>query len=348
MDSNLRVALITTIGVVASSLLTAAATVWVSGNDLRAKTREVERLNTKVSENLTSTSSLLRHVYDNGTLSRSAMSGGKMVIRVNGSTSNDPAFNKVDMTRFRDLCGDDDGCQLTLGATGFRPVNSLPIDQRRRIGEPLIGGPCRFFYNKKSGEWSLSQSCVAVFMIMKSTDQGWVYDRPYAQYEYSSTFGNDDSLTNGADKDGQSLIIMSFKGVCYLTEAAPDISGGKGQLHKDDAGDVSTGVGLYLVASTPAWDYPGVYPTGARGESPWPASDPASKVHSHCRRLTRHTARSCASSQVARPVENSDLKSGLRLLRSIRQAEAPSSTTSKRPVLLRRHMNEGQHTTFGA
>ena len=70
------------------------------------------------------------------------------------------------------------------------------------------------------------------------------------------------------------MIVVGFKGACYLTESAPDVRKGNGSLLPDTS-DPGTGRGLYLVASSPSWDYPGAYPhDDSGGLGLWPASDP--------------------------------------------------------------------------
>ena len=108
-----------------------------------------------------------------------------------------------------------------------------------------------------------------------NANKKYEFDRAYQIYEYSSVFGIDDSIHDGVDPDGQSRIIIGFKGACYLSESAADVQKGNGNLLPDDFKDVSNGRGLYLIASSPSWDYPGVYPKDDKGvQNLWPADDP--------------------------------------------------------------------------
>ena len=63
-------------------------------------------------------------------------------------------------------------------------------------------------------------------------------------------------------------MVLGFKGACYLAKSAPDTNRGGGHLLPDDPSQPGTGKGLYLIASSPSWDYPGAY------AKTWAADDP--------------------------------------------------------------------------
>src|SRR5262249_31642650 len=155
------------------------------------------------------TAELTRFIYDNGGISSTKLAGGKMIIRVNGSKNGGPVSQHIHMERFISMCGDEDGCMLTLGATRFRHVETLNYI----LDAPLQGAPCRFFY-AQTQHWSLSQACVATYGLYAHSKetQKYEFNRAYQVYEYSNAYGIDDSFNDGADQDGQPLIIMSFKG----------------------------------------------------------------------------------------------------------------------------------------
>jgi hypothetical protein len=220
------------------------------------------------------TATLTRYVYDNGAVSSTSLAGGKIVVIVNGSNNNGPVGVPIDMDRLTALCSDADGCTLTLGATRFtNPPN--PEGTGYVSDAALAGSPCRFFYTR-SKQWSLSQSCVAIYGLYQHNvnTRKYEFNRVYQIYEYSSTYGTDDSAGT-TDPDGQPLNIMSFKGARYLTESAPDLRRRGGTLVPDDPKDKSGGKGLYLIASSPDWDCPGAYPNGdPRTNATWPVDDP--------------------------------------------------------------------------
>jgi hypothetical protein len=255
LANELRTAVIAAAGAIAAAVVAAAATIYVSDRNLK----EV-------------TSGLLRYVYDNGSITSASYAGGKLVFKVNGSSNGAPVSVKLDMNRLLAMCGDADGCSLTLGATRFRHDADLTYV----VEAPLQGAPCRFFYTA-SHHWSLSQACVAKFGVYDwdAQKKNWEFKHVYQVYEYSNAYGIDDSFHDGSDKDGQPLIVMSFKGACYLAESAADAQRGGGQFLPDNPADLSTGRGLYLVASSPSWDYAGSYPKDATGaQTLWPANDP--------------------------------------------------------------------------
>lgn len=215
----------------------------------------------------------IRYVYDNGSLTRSTTGNSKMVVVLNGSNNAGPVSLALDMQRIEDICGDADGCTVTLGATRFRDQTV-----KNYVSEaPLLGAPCRFFYYKQSKNWSLSQSCVATYGVYAFSDRSntWEFSRAYQVYEYSNAYGKDDSYHDGLDIDGQTLIVMSFKGACYIAESAADPKRTDGGFLPDDRRNPTTGLGLFLTASSPTWDHSGSYPKDDDGvQRVWPSDDP--------------------------------------------------------------------------
>lgn len=268
MDPNVRSTLFAAGAAVCTALITSGTAIWISSRELQNKIQQAEAANKQSQETLKQTTNLLRYIYDNGTLSRTSLSGGKMVVRVNGSAGTGPVSHPIDMSRFEELCGDEDGCTITLAVTRFLGGETKPYSV---TNVPLQGAPCRFFWLPATKEWSLSQYCVATFGLYKYSDarKAYTYDRAYQIYEYSYDFGKDDSYTSGENPDSNSYQIMSFKGACYLAEAAPDTRRNNGKWLPDDPNQPATGRGLHLVASSPLWDFPGVYPAER-----WPETDP--------------------------------------------------------------------------
>lgn len=254
MANEVRTALVVGIFGIVTAAISAAAAIYVGKQDIK----EVQ-------------SSLRRYIYDNGAISSTSLPGGKMIVRINGSRNAGPVFAKIDMDRLRAMCGDDDGCTLTLGATRFRSKTTGYI-----LDVPLQGAACRFFYSP-SKHWSFSQACMATYGLYKWSDANKRYEfsNAYQVYEYGNAYGVDDSYRDSGDPDSEALIVLSFKGACYLTESAPDVQKGGGHLLPDDPRDRNLGAGLFLVASSPTWDHPGAYPPDVDGiELVWPADDP--------------------------------------------------------------------------
>ncbi|WP_200683662.1 hypothetical protein [Paracoccus caeni] len=221
---------------------------------------------------------LRRYVYDNGTLTETEIAGAKMVVRVNGSANAGPVSVPIDMERFVQICGDADGCLLTLGATRFRQQIDGLTDESYILQVPLQGAPCRFFWDVQTRGWSLSQACIATYGLYAYAGVypfgSYQFSRAYQVYEYGNFYGHDDSQI-GSDVDTLPLNIMSFKGACFLSEAPPDRDRRGGHLLPDDPQATGTGDGLYLIASSPDWDDTGAYPKADRGgRSPWPEDDP--------------------------------------------------------------------------
>jgi hypothetical protein len=154
------------------------------------------------------------------------------------------------MDQFVKLCGDADGCTLTMGVTGIRPINSTET-----LTVPVIGPPCHFFYSPVNKQWTISESCIAILGMYKpkSDNSGYEFDSVYQGYVYGNVYGVDDSEVNGVDPDKAPLYVIGFKTACYLAESAPDTrANGQGKLMPDV--EDGTGKGLFLIASDPSWE----------------------------------------------------------------------------------------------
>jgi hypothetical protein len=223
----------------------------------------------------------------------------RVVVTADTPTAKSVAINEA---KLEELCSDVNGCSVTLGATRFRDQRDGLTVEGYVIAAPLNGGECRFYLNTATHSWTLSQDCVAPYGIYAAnqTTHEWEFSRVYQRYEYSNAYGFDGSGIGGAytcgakqngDIDDFPLIVMSFKGACYFTEAPADT----------DLPDPNTGCfetdsthGFYLIASHPSWDYPGAYPkadsdpdgdgfvnnpdtgqnTTTPARRPWPEDDP--------------------------------------------------------------------------
>ncbi|MBC7794526.1 MAG: hypothetical protein H7Z43_12550 [Clostridia bacterium] len=209
---------------------------------------------------------------------------------VNGTTTGAAASITINGDTIDSLCGDDDGCELTLGATNFYGQGSDALENYE-ISAQLNGGTCRFFVDTATHKWTLSQDCVAIYGLFRydAAQTGankYVYDRAYQRYEYSSTFGQKNSGASNAaaytcengspnapgDGDGAPLIVLGFKGACYFAEGQADNTKNNGCFQADSNKDYA------LIASGPSWDYTGAYPhsdsaascTGAGMDPPCP------------------------------------------------------------------------------
>ncbi len=187
----------------------------------------------------------------------------------------DAISHKINQTMLSTYCGDADGCEVTLGATGFHDTTTATDYV---VNAVLNGGSCRFFW--KNNAWTVSENCVAVYRIYtKSADGASYLDAgPYQNYNYANSYGIGGSSPGGTytcsagastqngDPDGQPLVVMSFKGACYFAESPADTSKpGTGCMTADADAD------FYLIASSATWDYPGAFPTQGSGDqrAPW-------------------------------------------------------------------------------
>lgn len=222
-------------------------------------------------------------------------------VTLSGSTTATAPSKDVDINILKDLCGDENGCEISLGATRFHGVATASGTQQEKDAlaayvsdAPRNGGTCRFFLDRATGSWTVSDDCVAIYGLYRSTGtndaQGnpvYAYDRAYQRYEYSSTFGKKGSGASATfqgcsgtsagsasgDVDGGPLIVLGYKGACYFAEAPADNTAKNGCFLGDNTANFS------LVASTPDWDFAGAYPRpdpNATGNPrPWRPDDGA-------------------------------------------------------------------------
>lgn len=274
MDSSIKTAMIAAAAGVVTAVISAYATIEASESRLRQATMEAAAATDKARSTVAEVGNLMRHVYDNGTISSRNFAGGRMVVLLNGSSDAGPVSVSIDMARFETMCGDADGCSILLGATRWRIWSA--DGSNFVLDAPLQGPPCRFFWNVKSKHWSVSQSCVAMYGLVSwdKNAQQFQLRGQYQAYDHSNVYGVDESGRGAKDTDGEPRIILGFKGACYLTESAADPRSTKGNFLADDPAALSTGRGLYLIASSPGWDP--VYPTkGLQKSLEWPMGDPS-------------------------------------------------------------------------
>lgn len=125
----------------------------------------------------------------------------------------------IDQDHMVRLCGDVDGCQITIGISGY-VFGGTYINA---IESTWFGPPCRFSMedtNPPSGlsyRWSLSQSCWAPYVMNFDG-----YEYVVRQY-YSEAAGTDGYWKAGANENERDKrIVAAYLRACLLTEAAPD------------------------------------------------------------------------------------------------------------------------------
>ncbi len=200
-------------------------------------------------------------LFDNSTnlTSSTAFAMDRMVVRLAAPTSGAPASLALSDPIINDLCLDDDGCTVTLGATGWvdpstgRTMEAARMGPRCPVSMTLIGG---------KRHWTVGTSCIQWHATWGADGSGspvWTgaSGNPgfYAPY-YSNAYGIDgvdDTVAGGAVDDRGHL--LNFERACYFSETVPQTGGAPGALQADDTD------GFYLIASTPAWGSDNYPPT---------------------------------------------------------------------------------------
>ncbi len=157
-----------------------------------------------------------------------------------------PATLPIDDERLMALCGDDDGCDVTLGAVGW-------VERARTRKTPRMSMPCRIFIRDVDGErhWGVASACVQWHGTWGAT--GWDGDSGDPGF-YTPYFSNligvdgvddiDGVLTDGPDDRGY---VLNHERACFFAETTPATSA-EGEWNADND------QGFYLVASGAAWD----------------------------------------------------------------------------------------------
>ncbi|MEL6544470.1 MAG: hypothetical protein AAFQ82_07575 [Myxococcota bacterium] len=190
------------------------------------------------------------YVYDNSTTpATNATVGDRMWVRVTaGDTSGAPVSVAVDHSRFTNLCGDGDGCDVSLGAQ--RVMMDLGGGTLRAINSLRTGGTCKMYYDTADKSWTLANNCTMWLQSLRK-DEGtgnFVDAGEFRTYSPSNAFGFDASSDGATDTlDGSALPIMSYLFGCYFAEAGPTTDG-----FQEDTDD-----GFHLILAGSAWaDYP--------------------------------------------------------------------------------------------
>lgn len=149
-----------------------------------------------------------------------------------------PRSMQLDDARLTSLCGDADGCKLTLGATQYHYSSAVPVSGP----VPVTGGSCRFFLDPPSGRWAVEEGCSIYYATKQYGSSGWALSPGYYARYYSSVTG-----TSGADNPGR--VVVNFELLCVVSDALPS-----SPANTDGSGAFQAANGhFYLTTSTPAW-----------------------------------------------------------------------------------------------
>jgi hypothetical protein len=204
-------------------------------------------------------------VVEDGTVKPTvALSGNRLLYRVHGQSG---AFSstKIDNTKLLAMCGDDDGCSISLGVTHWN-VGGV-ADAAHYEHSLRDGGACRFYIKDNAGNgkrtWSVSPSCFQYYATNPSANNPpaalTAFDRfmPY--------FGNE----NGLDaKDATTQVVLNFWNACYFAESIPSTCTPAPSGISSDCGTWPDADADFYLFSTYAsgWYW---YP----GNTWWPSSD---------------------------------------------------------------------------
>jgi hypothetical protein len=135
----------------------------------------------------------------------------RMIVRVEGKANGKVNSLPVDHDRFRELCGDGDGCDVTLALEGLRG-DTVPT-----LLPTYNGGPCKMFYDVETNGWSIETSCVTWRQELGVREDFSTYDNgAFKPYAPTNAYGFD-----GVDQFDGNYTILTYAYVCYFAESPP-------------------------------------------------------------------------------------------------------------------------------
>lgn len=154
-----------------------------------------------------------------------------------------PRSLELDRRRLDEMCGDADGCLLSLGLKGL-------IFDGKPFEAMFSAGPCAFHLDPKQNAWALSGLCAPADLPNPSAAGTPASGGP--------TWGRagDGRPFGGPASEGQ--VILSLGGACLIAEAQPQSrkpSGAKAHFERDTKPD------LFLVTASPTWHPTGPFPS---------------------------------------------------------------------------------------
>jgi hypothetical protein len=108
---------------------------------------------------------------------------------------------QLDDARLTALCGNADGCKVTLGATQYRYSSAVQVSGP----VPVTGGSCRFFLDPPTGRWAVEEGCSIYYATKQYGTGGWALTPGYYARYYSSVTG-----TSGTDDPGRVVVVSSI------------------------------------------------------------------------------------------------------------------------------------------
>ncbi len=153
----------------------------------------------------------------------------------------------IDDTAFMDICGDADGCDVSVGVSGILRTSTAQV-----MDVPWSGGTCHLFVREGVGidglerHWSVANDCINIYASNGTQGQA---TKPTPLVEYvrylTHNFGIDG---NGEINNGK---VLEYYKACLLTTSAPDVSGDtSGPLTADAA------KGFHFIAVGDDWFLP--------------------------------------------------------------------------------------------
>ena len=181
------------------------------------------------------------YVNRDGRISREGRHLGPATFILTGDRRGRPRSLELDRARVVDMCGDAEGCLISLGLEGV-VIGGVPIEAA------FSGGACHFHLDPRENDWTLSGRCAEAGL---PAGAGGEAEAGHA------TWGRDGDARplGGASAEGR--VILAFGGACLLAEAQPDTratSDSEPRFQRDIQPD------LFLVTAGAGWEPAGAFP----------------------------------------------------------------------------------------
>jgi hypothetical protein len=178
----------------------------------------------------------------NGEVTRDGRHLGPATFVLTGDRRGRPRSLELDRERIAGMCGDAEGCLISLGLGGI-VIGDTPVEAM------FAAGPCIFHLDETENAWAVSGHCAEAGLPAPASSGVPEGGR--------AAWGRDGDARpmGGAMQEGR--VILAFGGACLLTEAQPDtrsISADEPRFERDASPD------LFLVTTGAGWAPAGPFP----------------------------------------------------------------------------------------
>ena len=177
-----------------------------------------------------------------GQVSREGRHLGPATFVLTGDRRGRPKSLELDRERVVGMCGDAEGCLVSLGLRGI-VIGDRPIEAM------FAAGPCILHLDEEENAWAVSGHCAQAGLPAPASTGGPEGGQP--------AWGRDGDARPMAGDTQEGRVLLGFGGACLVTESPPETrsaSAGEPRFERDSNRD------LFLVTAGAAWEPAGAFP----------------------------------------------------------------------------------------